>query len=171
MMMMMMMIIMMIIMMIMMMMIMIMMIMMINPKDSWQNPPAFPQGTPPAHLWTPMPAALRGTVTADCSRAGAVAVPGALEPWIDGFGLKTWENHGKIMVNMWEHMSSRQNPLYISYRYYYRWSLFGGVPYRFTVFRAHLWQWSSTNLTIIHIGKHGKFMRNHGEIMKKYGNT
>ena len=54
------------------------MIMMINPKDSWQT--AFLQGTPPAHLWTPMPAALRGTVTADCSRAGAVAVPGALEP-------------------------------------------------------------------------------------------
>jgi len=47
------------------------------------KPPAFPQGTPPAHLWTHMPAALRalrGTVTADCSRAGAVAVPGALEP-------------------------------------------------------------------------------------------
>ena len=30
-------------------------------------------------------------------------------------------------------------------------------------------QWSSTNLTIIHIGKHGKFMRNHGEIMKNMG--
>ena len=206
---------------------------MINPKDSWQNPQHFRKGHHQRIFGRrcQQPCGASETQTADCSRAGAVAVPGALEPWIDGFGLKTlekrgkiwanhrktiekpwenhenimgksgkiwenhgdhhgkimgkswenhgksWENHEKIMVKMWEHMSSCQNPLCIPVSLLLSVIAFWGSALSlYSVSCTSLTNMFLQNynglqpiLTIIHIGKHGKFMRNHGEIMKNMG--